>query len=162
MCYTHIINENRIGNEHQGGNIGGVWRSRQTAKRQAEIETQEQELKQLRKQVEEFPAQLEKTLKQAVDSARAEEQAKAKVAKDLMEKQVEGEKAVAKLKIETLEKTAKDQAEEIRMLKSQLERATAQIKDIAVSVIDSKRPIQAQSSNWTSGVIRLSPVQNLI
>lgn len=117
------------------------------AGRQAEIEKQEQEFKQLRKQAEEFPAQLEKSLKQSVDSARAEEQTKAKVVRDLLEKQVEGEKAIAKLKIDTLEKTAKDQADEMRMLKSQLERATAQIKDIAVSVIDSKRPIQVQSSN---------------
>lgn len=113
-----------------------------------ELENQEKELNKLKKQVEEFPVQLEKAVKQAVDFARVEEQARAKVAKDLMEKQVEGERTVAKLKIDTLEKTSKDQAEEIRSLKTQFDRATAQVKDIAVSVIDSRRQI-IQSSEKT-------------
>ncbi|MEK7525287.1 MAG: hypothetical protein AAB548_02850, partial [Patescibacteria group bacterium] len=58
----------------------------------------------------------------------------------LNEKQIEGERALAKLKIENLEKIAKEQADEVRQLKSQLEHATSQVKEIAVSVIDSNRP----------------------
>ena len=46
-----------------------------------------------RKQTQEFPDQLEKAVKQAVGTAQSEEQARAKVAKDLLEKQVEGEKS---------------------------------------------------------------------
>lgn len=115
-----------------------------------ELEGQEKEFNKLKKQVEEFPGQLEKAVKQAVESARGEEQQKAKVAKDLLEKQIEGEKALASLRIQTLEKTVKDQTEEIRVLKTQLEQATRQVKDIAVSVIDSRRPLtnpQAEKSS---------------
>ena len=112
-----------------------------------ELSSWEKEFNKLKKQAEDFPVQLEKAVKQAVEAARSEEQQQAKVARDLTEKQVEGEKAVAALKIQTLEKAAKDQTEEIKALKSQLEQATRQVKDIAVSVIDSKRPIQVQSSN---------------
>lgn len=108
-----------------------------------ELERQETELKQLRKQVAEFPAELDKQLKHAVDIARSEEQTRAKVARDLMEKQVDGERAIAKLKVETLERTVKDQTEKIRGLEAQLEQATRQVKDIAVSVIESKRPMMS-------------------
>ena len=109
--------------------------------RQETLEAQEDELEQLRKKTAIFPKELEKTVQDVINTTRVEEQNKAKVAHDLMEKQVEGERALAKLKIENLEKTAKDQAEEIRQLRTQLERATSQVKDIAVSVIDSNRPV---------------------
>lgn len=110
-----------------------------------DLEKQETELKQLRKQVADFPTELEKQIKNAVDAARSEEQAKAKVARDLFEKQVDGERAIAKLKVETLEKIVKDQAEKIRTLESQLDQATRQVKDIAVSVIDSRRPVSVEA-----------------
>ena len=110
-----------------------------------ELEKQETELKQLRKQTQEFPDQLEKAVKQAVGTAQSEEQARAKVAKDLLEKQVEGEKAVSQLKVQNFEKLVKDQTEEIKALKSQLEQATRQVKEIAVSVIDSRRPVSPPS-----------------
>lgn len=109
-------------------------------RRQEMLKVQEDELEQLRKKTALFPKELEKTVQDAIDATRVEEQNKAKVARDLIEKQVEGERALAKLRIENLEKTAKEQAEEIRQLKTQLERATSQVKDIAVSVIDSNRP----------------------
>ena len=111
--------------------------------RKDSLKQQEDEFASLRKQVDAFPKQLEQAVKAAVDDARVEEQANAKVARDLSEKQVEGERAISKLRIETLEKTVKEQAEEVRSLKSQLERATTQVKDIAVSVIESKRPLAA-------------------
>ena len=109
-----------------------------------ELSSWEKEFNRLKKLVEEFPAQLDKAVKQAAETAGSEEQQKAKVARDLTEKQAEGEKAVAVLKIQTLEKTVKDQAEEIKALKSQLEQATRQVKDIAVSVIDSRRPVSSE------------------
>ena len=115
-----------------------------------ELEKQDDDLKQLRKQAEAFPAELERQLKKAADATRAEEQGKAKVARDLTEKQAEGEQAVMNLKIITLEKMVKDQAEEIRALKSQLEQATRQVKDIAVSVIESRRPVANESKTATS------------
>lgn len=109
--------------------------------RQEALEKEEIDLRDLRKRVELFPKELEKSVQDAVDIARAEEQGKARVARDLLEKQVDGERAIAKLKIENLEKTVKEQADEVRALKSQLEQATRQVKDIAVSVIDSRRPV---------------------
>ena len=109
-----------------------------------ELSSWEKEFNRLKKLVEEFPTQLDKAVKQAAETAGSEEQQKAKVARDLTEKQAEGEKAVAVLKIQTLEKTVKDQAEEIKALKSQLEQATRQVKDIAVSVIDSRRPVSSE------------------
>lgn len=110
-----------------------------------ELESWEKEFNRLKKQVEEFPAQLDKAVKQAVDAARNEEQTRAKVSKDLLEKQAEGEKAINQLKVQTLERMVKDQAEEVKALKSQLEQATRQVKDIAVSVIDSRRPVSVEA-----------------
>ncbi|MBI5356824.1 hypothetical protein HZB78_04400 [Candidatus Collierbacteria bacterium] len=112
-----------------------------------ELSGWEKEFNRLKKLVEEFPAQLDKAVKQAAEAAGSEEQQKAKTAKDLLEKQVDGEKALSSLRIQTLEKNVKDQAEEIRALKSQLEQATRQVKDIAVSVIDSRRPAAETKSS---------------
>ena len=115
--------------------------SNETLKRREEaLKEQETELLELRQKTALFPKELEKNVQDAAGAARIEEQNKAKVAHDLNEKQIEGERALAKLKIENLEKIAKEQADEVRQLKSQLEHATSQVKEIAVSVIDSNRP----------------------
>lgn len=112
-----------------------------------ELATQTQELKDLRQQVSQFPQKLEKDIASAVNAARQEEQTTAKIAHELLEKQLEGERAVKELKIATLEQTAKTQTQEITTFKSQLEQATRQVKDIAVSVIDSHRPLpQAENT----------------
>lgn len=109
--------------------------------REETLTKQEAELHELRKHVELFPKELEKSVEDSVSSVRAEEQARAKTARDLMDKQVEGERAIAKLEIDNLKKNVKEQSDEIRALKSQLEQATRQVKDIAVSVIDSRRSV---------------------
>ncbi len=113
---------------------------------QHELSAQQTELKQLRHQVEQFPQELDKAVKQAVDAVRTEEQTTAKVTRDLLEKQVEGDTAIAQLKISNLEQTVKTQSQEIIQLKQQLNQSTQQVKDIAVSVIDSHRPFEEPKS----------------
>ena len=60
---------------------------------------------------------------------------------NLERKGIEGEQKIRQLTISNLQKIITNQNEEIKDLKQQLQRATQQIKDIAVSVIETKKPI---------------------
>lgn len=108
---------------------------------QEAMREQIEEVKHLRQQVSQFPAELERKIKDAVVEARSEEQAVAKAARELLEKQWEGERAVAQVKTDNLRELANKQREEISQLRSQLEQAVGQLKEVAISVIDSRRPV---------------------
>ena len=79
-------------------------------------------------------------LKAAADKAaaeafsRLEEQHRA--ADELLRRQLEGEKNVMAAKIAALERTAKDQAEQLARLEQQAEKAYTQVQEIAVRAIE--------------------------
>lgn len=116
-------------------------------KRTQDLTQKEEEFKHLQKQV----IELEKKLETEVAKTRKETEDRVtkdlKITYNLEHKEIEGERKIQKLTVENLQKTIDAQDTEIKDLKQQLVRATQQIKDIAVSVIDSKKPIIVSQSN---------------
>lgn len=116
-------------------------------KREQDLTEKEEEFKHLQKQV----IELEKKLETEVVKTRKETEERVtkdlKITYNLEHKEIEGERKVQKLTIENFQKTIGAQDTEIKDLKQQLVRATQQIKDIAVSVIDSKKPVIVSQSN---------------
>ncbi len=66
---------------------------------------------------------------------------------NLEKKETEGERKLSQLTISNLQKTITAQEAEIMDLKTKLDRATAQIKDIAISVIEVQKPTTAVVAN---------------
>ncbi len=97
------------------------------------------ELSDLRKKVAASPTDIEKAVKEAVSKALAEAKKDFDVVLSQVKQQAENDIRLAELKIESFEVMNKSQASEIIQLKKQLDEATRQVKDIAVSVIESKR-----------------------
>lgn len=118
-------------------------KKRDADQKEAERAAKEQmttELNDLRKRVAAVPAETEKAVKDAVAKAVSETQSDAAVKAQFAKQQSDAERALDSAKIDALEATAKAQSQEIAALKKQLDEATRQVKDIAVSVIESKRP----------------------
>lgn len=106
----------------------------------------EQELAELRKKVTEFPAELDRAVKEAVVKAVAEAKKEAQMRENFAKQEAQTAEKIANLKIASLEATVKYQSNEIMELKRQLEAATRQVKDIAVAVIEGSNKDTISSS----------------
>lgn len=104
------------------------------------------ELNDLRKKMITVPTETEKAVKDAIAKAVSEVQADAVIKAQFAKQQADSMLALASATNDTLETMVKTQTQEIILLKKQLDEATRQVKDIAVSVIESKRvdPISPQ------------------
>jgi len=97
------------------------------------------ELNDLRKKVTATPTETERAVKDAVTKAVAQSQMESGVKAQLTKQQSDAELNLARVKADMLESTVKAQMQDITILKKQLEDATRQVKDIAVSVIENTR-----------------------
>lgn len=108
------------------------------ADREADVASREQTVDELAKQVDAFPTQLEaavKTAKEEVSkSLNAEHTTELKDVKQL----AAHEKSILELKLQTAEATIASQAKQITELQRQLDASSAQLKDMAVTVIQAK------------------------
>lgn len=111
-------------------------RERVLQEEQEKYQKQQAELEELRTQVDQFPMQLEKAVKEAVNRALLDERKDAEVKRTFAKQEADNKAQVAALRIVSLEKTVKEQDEEIIELKRQLEAANRQVKEIAVAVIE--------------------------
>ena len=109
---------------------------REWAEREKMIAAREEEMTQLRACAAGFAEEL----KAAADGAAAETTARLeqqhRAADELLRRQLEGEKNVMAAKIAALERTVKDQAEQLTRLEQQAEKAYAQVQEIAVRAIE--------------------------
>jgi hypothetical protein len=108
---------------------------------------QEDELKQLRKDKQEFNILLEREIAKAIKQTSGSVTKELENEFNLNMKEIEGEKKVSVITIENLQKNIKNYEEEIKSLKHQLLEATKQIKDIAVSVIENNKTQLVTESN---------------
>jgi hypothetical protein len=106
------------------------------ARREAELAEREQELARLRKETAEFPATLERELKNAVAQAARDAKSEADRQTALLKKEMEADRRVAELQIKTLEDLAARQTAQIADLQKQLEEAKRQVQEIAVRAIE--------------------------
>ena len=104
--------------------------------REAAIAAKEAELNDLRKQAAQFPKELETPVNRAIKETSERLLLEAKSREELLKKEGEGERNVFTARIESLEKTTKEQAERITALTKQLEAAYQKVQDIAVKTVE--------------------------
>jgi len=104
--------------------------------REKAIAEKEQEFALLQAQVDEFPKKLDLAIANAIKETTQRIQTESKYEKDLLGKQFEGEKNVLTARIESLDKTVKEQNERIAKLSKQQELAYQKVQDVAVKAIE--------------------------
>lgn len=116
---------------------------RELTQREEAVGAREKELEELRRKVEAFPQELaaavDKAVKETTEQVRLEAQNKER----LLLKEFEGEKNVLTARIESLEKTVKEQSQQIGKLSQALEKAYQQVQDIAVKTVESSSTSKA-------------------
>ncbi|MCX5830315.1 MAG: hypothetical protein NT140_00215 [Deltaproteobacteria bacterium] len=109
---------------------------RELQAREAAIAAKEVELSDLRKQASQFPKELETSVARAIKETSERLIAEAKSQEELLKKGAEGESNVFSARIESLEKTTKEQSERVTALTKQLEAAYQKAQDIAVKTVE--------------------------
>lgn len=109
---------------------------REMAERERAIGEKERELEALRARVAAFPQELDASVTKAIEETTERIRMEARNREELLRKEFEGDRSVLSTRIESLEKTVKDQAEQITKLSQQLELAYQKVQDIAVKAIE--------------------------
>jgi hypothetical protein len=132
------------------------WEREQAAKKeQAESElkrredavaAREAEISELRRRVESAPQELQSAVAMAVSDVQSRAQADVAAREDLLKREFAGEKNVLTTRIDALEQTVKEQAEQIRKLSQQSEKAYAQVQEIAVRAIEGSANFKSLTS----------------
>ena len=104
--------------------------------RERQVAEREKEFASLQVQVQEFPKRLDAAVAAAAKDATERIAREAKYQQDLLQKDFEGQKNVLTSRIQSLEKTAKEQADQLAKLSQQQESAYQKIQDVAVKAIE--------------------------
>jgi len=118
---------------------------RELGERERAVGAKEAELAELRQRVEGHSAEMEKAVNRAVKEATDRLAAVAANKEQLLQKEFEGERNVLKSRIESLEKTVKEQAELLANLNRQLEKSYNQVQDIATKAIEGSAAVKSIS-----------------
>lgn len=142
--YLYNLNLARKRAEDEFTDRKSAW-EKELSGRKEQLEKDRLELESLRKQVIEFDSRVEQSVKAAESDMAARITAEFEAERKLREQEIKSEKEILGLKIESLSMEVKRQAEEITVLKSSLDQAQAQVKDIAVKVIEGGTPSKNQT-----------------
>jgi len=105
--------------------------------REKVIAEKEEELNDLRKKASLFPKELETAVGKAVKETTERLNLEAKNREELLKKEFIGERNVLTTRIESLEKTVKEQSAQIAGLTQFLEKANQKVQEIAVKALES-------------------------
>jgi hypothetical protein len=109
---------------------------REWVEREKAVAAREQELTELQNRVNTFPKEMEaaanKAVKETTDRLKGEAESREK----LLQKEFDGERNVLNTKINSAEKTVKEQGEQVAKLSLQMEKAYQKVQDIAVKAIE--------------------------
>jgi hypothetical protein len=111
-------------------------RTRQWSEREAALAARAPALALHKARVEAFPQEVDEAAKKAREDAIKETFADAKVKAELLEKEVEANRKVYALQVESLEETLRKQAEQIEVLSSKLQVALTQAQALALKAIE--------------------------
>ena len=127
--------------------------------REKAVVEREEELNDLRKKIGAFPKEMETAVTRVIKDTTERLSLEAKNREELQKKEFMGEKNVLTTRIESLEKTVKEQSEQLARLSQQLEKAYQQVQDIAVKTIEgsSNTKSLATLQQWISEQTRKSP-----
>jgi hypothetical protein len=127
--------------------------------REKAVAEKEEELSELRKKVSTFPKEIETAVSKAIKETTEKLNLEAKNREELVKKEFIGERNVLTTRIESLEKSVKEQNEQIAKLSQQLEKAYQQVQEIAVKTIEGSSTIKsfANLQQWVSEQTRKAP-----
>ncbi len=127
--------------------------------REKVIAEREEELNELRKKVGTFPKEMETAVNKAIKETTERLNLEGKNREELQKKEFMGEKNVLTTRIDSLEKTGKEQSEQIAKLTQQLEKAYQQVQEIAVKTIEGSSTVKsfANLQQWISEQTRKAP-----
>lgn len=106
------------------------------AERERQIAGREQELAELRARVDSLAKDLDAAVQKAIKETTARLQADFQAREELLKRDYAGERNVFTTRIQALEKTVSEQADQIARLSLQTEKAYAQVQDIAVKALE--------------------------
>lgn len=115
---------------------------KELASKKEELEQDKKELEELRKHVAGFEGEMQKAVKDACSALEEELTDEFSTKEKMREQEFKAEKEILALRITNLTSENARQTQEIASLKSSLEEATRQLKDVAVKVIESSSPKQ--------------------
>lgn len=115
---------------------------KQIAERETAVSLKEKELEDLRSRVEAFPKELDKALKDIEKTVTDNLTSKYKFEKELLAKEIEGERKLKDQIILNLELKIKEQAKLIDQLTTKADHASDQVKNIAIKALDSSANIR--------------------
>lgn len=121
-------------------------RTKQWAEREAALAAKAAEFATHKARVEAFPQEMDEAVKKAREEAIKETFADAKVKAELLEKEVEANRKVYALQVESLEATLKKQAEQIDSLSAKLQVALTQAQELALKAIEGTAHTHAHTS----------------
>jgi len=119
---------------------------KELAERERAIAEKEEELNELRTKVTAFPKEMEETVNKVVKETTERIALEAKNREELMRKEFDGERNVLTTRIESLEKTVKEQSGQIANLSGQLEKAYQKVQDIAVKSVEGSSNLKSLTS----------------
>ncbi|RLB16131.1 MAG: hypothetical protein DRG35_03280, partial [Deltaproteobacteria bacterium] len=103
-------------------------------------------LGEIQKKVTAFPKEMENAVNKAVKEATEKITLEAKNKAELIRKEFDGERNVLTTRIESLEKTVKEQSVQISNLSEQLEKAYQKVQDIAIKSVEGSSNLKSLSS----------------
>jgi len=127
--------------------------------REKVIAEKEEELNELRKKVSALPKEIETAVNKAIKETTERLNLEAKNREELQKREFIGERNVLTTRIESLEKTVKEQSEQVTKLTQQLEKAYQQVQEIAVKTIEGSSTVKsfANLQQWISEQTRKAP-----
>lgn len=131
-------------------------RREELTRKEQEVAGREGELQELRSRVERFPEELNQAVARAAQEKADQLQVEAKVQQELLKKEFEGERKVLETRIESLEKTIKEQAQLIARLSTSQDKAYQQVQDIAVKAVEGAANIKGLASQVVEAARRKS------
>jgi uncharacterized lipoprotein YmbA len=119
---------------------------KELAEREKAIGEREEELNELRSKVAAFPKETEEAINRAVKQTTERIMLEAKNREELVGKEFDGERNVLTTRIESFERTVKEQSGQIASLSQQLERAYQKVQDIAVKSVEGTSNLKSLTS----------------
>ena len=114
--------------------------------REKAVAEREEELAELQKKVIAFPGEIKEAVSKAVKETTERITLEAKNKGELIRKEFDGERNVLKTRIESLEKTVKEQSGHIANLSGQLEKSYQKVQDIAIKSVEGSSNFKSLTS----------------
>ena len=109
---------------------------RELAERERAVAIREKELEEMKLRVESFPKELERAVKETEKAITERFEFKSRHEKELIAKEIEGERKLSQQTIEALQRKIEEQGEQVRQLTQRANEATLQVQNIAIKAIE--------------------------